>query len=115
MANRDRQHTEEIAAVAKAGAGRIIYTSGLKADDTALSIAAMHLPTEDAVRASGVPFTILRNSWYSENYGRDIPTVRETGVPQSSTGNGVVASASRSDLAEAIAVVVTTEGHEDKT
>jgi NAD(P)H dehydrogenase (quinone) len=67
------------------------------------------------VRASGVSYTILRNGRYSENYGRDIPTVRETGVPLSSTGDGVVASASRRDLTEAIAVVVTTEGHEDKT
>ncbi|TDP31456.1 hypothetical protein [Nocardia ignorata] len=53
LANRDRQHTEEIAAVAKAGAARIIYTSGLKADDTALSTAAMHLPTEDACVPAG--------------------------------------------------------------
>ncbi|WP_181697853.1 NAD(P)H-binding protein [Nocardia sp. GTS18] len=115
LANRDRQHAEVIAAAAQAGAGRIIYTSGLKADDTALPIAAMHLPTENAVRESGTPFTILRNGWYSENYARDIPTVRETGVLLSSTGNGAVASASRRDLAEAIAVVATTEGHEGNT
>ncbi|WP_280342554.1 hypothetical protein [Nocardia abscessus] len=75
----------------------------------------MHLPTENTLRASGVPFTILRNGWYTENYARDIPTVRETGVLLSSTGGGTVASASRRDLAEAIATVVVTDGHENKT
>ncbi|MFI6315491.1 SDR family oxidoreductase [Nocardia fusca] len=115
LANRDRQHAEVIAAATTTGAARLVYTSGLKADDTALPIAAMHLPTEEAVRAGGVPFTILRNGWYSENYARDIPTVRETGVLLSSTGQGVVASVSRQDLAEAIAAVVTTDGHENKT
>ncbi|PPJ22582.1 NAD(P)-dependent oxidoreductase [Nocardia nova] len=115
LTNRDRQHAEVIAAATKAGAARIVYTSGLKADDTPLPIAAMHLPTEQVVRASGVPFTILRNGWYSENYARDIPTARETGVLLSSTGEGVVASASRQDLAEAIAVVATSDGHEGKT
>jgi NAD(P)H dehydrogenase (quinone) len=115
LANRDRQHAEVIAAATKTGAARIVYTSGLKADDTALPIAAMHLPTEEGVRAGGVPVTILRNGWYSENYARDIPTVRETGVLLSSTGQGAVASVSRQDLAEAIAAVVTTDGHENKT
>ncbi len=115
MVNRDRQHADVMAAAENAGVARIVYTSGLKADDTPLPIAAMHLPTEQALRASGVPFTILRNGWYTENYERDIATVRETGVLLSSTGSGTVASASRQDLAEAIAVVATTEGHEGQT
>ncbi|MFD9547918.1 NAD(P)H-binding protein [Nocardia salmonicida] len=115
LAHRDRQHAQVITAAVQAGAARIVYTSGLKADDTALAIAAMHLHTEDAVRAAGVPFTILRNGWYSENYARDIPTVRETGVLLSSTGHGTVASASRQDLAEAIAAAVTTDGHHNTT
>ncbi|WP_109526718.1 MULTISPECIES: NAD(P)H-binding protein [Nocardia] len=115
LAHRDRQHAQVIAAAVQAGAARIVYTSGLKADDTALAIAAMHLSTEDALRAAGVPFTILRNGWYSENYARDIPTVAQTGVLLSSTGHGTVASASRRDLAEAIAAVATTDGHHNAT
>lgn len=115
LAHRDRQHAAAIAAAAEAGVARIVYTSGLKADDTPLAIAAMHLPTEDVLRASGIAHTILRNGWYSENYARDIATVRETGVLLSSTGQGTVASAARSDLAEAIAVVATSEGHEGMT
>lgn len=113
LVNRDRQHADVITAAAKTGVARIIYTSGLKADDTPLPIAAMHLPTETALRESGVPFTILRNGWYTENYARDIPAVRETGVLLSSTGHGTVASASRGDLAEAIAAVAVTDGHDN--
>lgn len=115
LEHRDRQHADAISAATSADAGHIIYTSGLKADDTPLMIAAAHLNTEHTLRASGAPFTILRNGWYTENYARDIPAVRKTGVLLSSTGDGHVASASRPDLAAAIAVVATTDGHHGAT
>jgi NAD(P)H dehydrogenase (quinone) len=58
---------------------------------------------------------VLRNGWYTENYARSIPAVRESGVLLSSVGDGRVASATRQDLAEAVAAVVTTDGHQSKT
>jgi NAD(P)H dehydrogenase (quinone) len=102
LVNRDRQHADAIAAAGRAGATHIVYTSGLRASESPSPIAASHTPTEDAVRASGVPFTILRNGWYTENYARDLPAVRTSGVLLASVGQGRVASASRRDFARAV-------------
>ena len=115
LAHRDRQHADVIAAAARAGAGHLVYTSALHADSSPSPIAASHAVTEDAVRASGLPFTVLRMGWYTENYQGSIPSVQATGVLLSSVGDGRVASATRQDLAEALAVVLTTDGHAGTT
>jgi NAD(P)H dehydrogenase (quinone) len=111
LANRDRQHAEVIAAAERAGAGHLLYTSGLRAAESPSPIAASHAVTENAVRASGIPFTILRMGWYTENYARDLPAVRESGALLASVGEGRVASATRRDLAGAVGAVVTGEDH----
>jgi len=111
LANRDRQHADAIGIAAKAGAGHLVYTSGLKASESPSPIAASHAATEDAVRGSGIPFTLLRNGWYTENYARSIDAVRAAGVLLASVGDGRFASASRRDFAQAVGAVVTTEGH----
>jgi NAD(P)H dehydrogenase (quinone) len=115
LANRDRQHADVIAAAQRAGAGHLVYTSGLRASDSPSPIAASHAATEDAVRTSGLPFTILRNGWYTENYQRSLPAVRASGVLLSSVGDGRVASATRQDFAEAVTAVVASEGHLGQT
>ena len=115
LANRDRQHADVIAAAKRAGAAHLIYTSGLRASESPSPIAASHAVTEDAVRTSGIPFTLLRNGWYTENYARSIDAVRATGVLLASVGDGRVASATRRDFAEAIGAVVTTDGHHGTT
>jgi NAD(P)H dehydrogenase (quinone) len=111
LVNRDRQHADAIAAAGRAVAAHIVYTSGLKASESPSPIAASHAPTEDAVRASGIPHTILRNGWYTENYARDLPAVRTSGVLLASVGEGRVASAARRDFAQAVGAVVTGDGH----
>jgi NAD(P)H dehydrogenase (quinone) len=115
LANRDRQHADVIAAAQRAGAGHLVYTSGLRASESSSPIAASHAATEDAVRTSGVPVTILRNGWYTENYQRSLPAVRASGVLLSSVGDGRVASAARLDFADAVAAVVTSDDHQGRT
>ena len=114
VGHRVRQHRNVIDAAAEAGVGRIAYTSVLSADDTPLVVAAEHLPTEEAVRASGLPFTLLRNGWYTENYGQAMKQAASTGVVVSSAGDGRVASATRADYAAATAAVLSTDGHAGK-
>jgi NAD(P)H dehydrogenase (quinone) len=106
------QHAAVIDAAASAGVGLLVYTSAPRADDTPLVLAPEHHATEELIRASGVPFTILRNNWYTENYAQGLATAREHGVLVTSAGDGRVASAPRSDYAEAAAVVLTENGHE---
>jgi NAD(P)H dehydrogenase (quinone) len=106
------QHAVVIDAAASAGVSHLVYTSAPRADDTPLVLAPDHRATEELIRASGVPFTILRNNWYTENYGPGLATAREHGVLVTSAGAGLVASAARSEYAEAAAVVLTENGHD---
>ncbi|MGD8167915.1 SDR family oxidoreductase [Herbiconiux sp. P16] len=105
-------HVNAIEAAQRAGIARIVYTSAPHATTSALVLAPEHKATEEALAASGLVTIILRNNWYSENYAAALAQARETGVFLTSTGAGRVASAARSDYAEAIAAVLTTPGHD---
>jgi NAD(P)H dehydrogenase (quinone) len=113
--NRFAQHASVIEAAKNAGVRHVYYTSGVRADDDRFEINADHRATEDALFASGVTYTILRNTWYIENYIQAMAATRFTGIFAAATGEAVVAAASRKDLAEALAVVVTTGGHDNVT
>ncbi|KQR54219.1 NAD(P)-dependent oxidoreductase [Leifsonia sp. Leaf336] len=106
------QHRNAIDAAARAGVGRIVYTSAPRATDTDLILAPEHAETERLLAASGLPVTVLRNNWYTENYAGQVDIAAATGELVGSAGDGRVASASRKDYAEAAAVVLTTDGHE---
>jgi NAD(P)H dehydrogenase (quinone) len=73
VGKRGTQHHNVIEAAKKAGVKRIVYTSLLHADTSPLNLAGEHLATETELKASGIPFTILRNGWYTENYTGSIP------------------------------------------
>ena len=103
------QHERVIAAAKRAGVGRIVYTSLLHADRSTLDLAADHLATERALRESGVPFTILRNGWYTENYTGSIPGALAGGAFLGSAGEGRISAAARVDFAEAAAVALTSD------
>lgn len=106
------QHRAIVDLAVRSGVGRIAYTSAPAADDTTLAVAPEHAATEALIRESGLPFTFLRNGWYTENYRPTFEQARESGLVIGSAGEGRVASAPRSDFAEAAAVVLTTDGHE---
>ena len=108
------QHVSVIAAAKRAGAQHVYYTSGVRADGGA-GINADHKATEDALIASGITYTILRNTWYIENYLQAMQGPRYTGIFSAAVGDAVVAAASRKDLAEALAVVITTGEHDNAT
>lgn len=106
------QHRNVVNAAQAAGVGFIAYTSAPKADSTDLALAPEHKATEELIRASGIPFAMLRNNWYTENYFQVLEQAQYTGLVIASLGDGTVASASRRDYAEAAAVVLAGEGHE---
>ena len=113
VGQRIAQHTNAIAAAKDAGIGRIVYTSAPHADTTTLILAPEHKATEELIRAAGIPFTILRNGWYTENYVQTVEQAGQTGEIIASVGDARVASASRADYADAVAAVLTTPGHEN--
>ncbi|VXD01699.1 SDR family oxidoreductase [Sphingomonas sp. 8AM] len=115
IGQRTAQHRNVIAAAKEAGIGRIVYTSLLHADTSPLDLAAEHRETEAALAAAGVPVTILRNGWYTENYLGAVRGALANGVLIGSAGGARIASAARADYAEAAAVVLTGPGHEGRT
>lgn len=114
VGRRKIQHENVIRAAKDAGVGRIVYTSLLRADSSSLSLAPEHAQTEDILKSSGIPHTILRNGWYTENYAGSIPGSIVAGAIVGSAGEGKISSASREDYAEAAAVVLTTGEHDGK-
>jgi NAD(P)H dehydrogenase (quinone) len=112
LGRREAQHGNVIKAATAAGVERIVYTSAPSATDTTLVLAPEHAATERLIAESGLPATIVRNGWYTENYLQTFDQARESGVVVASVGDASVASASREDYAEAAAVVLTTPGHE---
>jgi NAD(P)H dehydrogenase (quinone) len=111
LGQRVAQHGAVIDAAVRAGVEHLVYTSAPKADDTTLVVAPEHAATEQLLRESGLTTTILRNNWYLENYVPALEQARHTGVVLTSAGRGRVATALRSEYAEAAAVVLTDDAY----
>jgi NAD(P)H dehydrogenase (quinone) len=112
--DRAGQHRKVIAAAKAAGVKRLIYTSILKGDASPMILAADHIATEAAIRDSGIPATILRNGWYTENYTGALGAAVHHGAIIGAAGQGRVTSAARKDYAEAIAVTALDDSHANK-
>ena len=111
VGQRAAQHRNAIDAAREAGVTLLAYTSIARADTTTMLLAAEHKATEEYLRESGVPFTLLRNGWYLENYTAQLPVTLEHGAILGSAGDGKVSAATRADYAAAAAAVLTGEGH----
>jgi NAD(P)H dehydrogenase (quinone) len=114
VGQRTQQHANVIDAAKLAGVKWIVYTSLLHADKSSLSLAGEHLATETALKTSGIPHTILRNGWYTENYTGSVQGAIAAGAFIGSAGDGKIASAARADYAETAVAVLTNEGHVGK-
>jgi len=107
IGRRTEQHKNVINAAKAAGAKLFVYTSLLRADTSQLNIAAEHFATEVALQASGLPFIILRNGWYTENYTASVSPAVANGAFLGSAANGRIASAARVDYAAAAVAALT--------
>lgn len=107
VGRRARQHQAAIDAAVRAGVGLLAYTSLLHADTSPLGLADEHRQTEQALRASGLPFVLLRNGWYTENYLGAVGAALTHGALLGSAGEGRIASAARADYAAAAVAVLT--------
>lgn len=108
------QHRNVIEAAKEAGVKLIAYTSLLHADSSPLALSDEHVATEKMLQQSGIPFVLLRNGWYTENYLASIPPALQHGVFIGSAGDGKIASATRADYAAAAAKVITLENQAGK-
>ncbi|MET7671888.1 SDR family oxidoreductase [Micromonospora luteifusca] len=103
------QHTAVIDAAKLAGVERLIYTSILNADTTTNPLAPEHKATEEVLATSGLAHTVLRNSWYTENYTDQLPQYLKSGTILGATGGSKVSAATRADYAQAAVAALTRE------
>ena len=95
------QHMNVIAAAKTAGVSLVVYTGILNAEHTSNPLAGEHQDTERALRDAGVPFIVLRNGWYTENYTDRLAQYLEAGEIVGAAGHGRISAASRQDYAAA--------------
>jgi NAD(P)H dehydrogenase (quinone) len=113
LQRRVAQHRAAIAAAAAAGVRRVIYTSGSKPEPpNPAAVAASHHATEQALTASGLAWTVLRNSLYADYQASEAQRAIETGVLAHNRGAGRVAYVARDDCAAAAAAVLLQDGHD---
>lgn len=114
IGQRIAQHQNVISAAKAAEVKFIAYTSLLHADRSPLGLHVEHVATEKMLAEAGIPYTLLRNGWYSENYLASVPPALAHGVFPGAAGEGKIASATRADYAAAAARVLTEAGHAGK-
>ncbi|MBK9124039.1 MAG: SDR family oxidoreductase [Chloroflexi bacterium] len=111
--DRVQVHKAAIDAGVEAGVQRIVYLSFLNAaPDATFILARDHYHTEQAVRATGLDFTLLRNSLYADVmpgfFGKD-------GVVRGPAGDGRISVVTRDDIADVAAVVLADPSYNGQT
>jgi len=110
-----RQHLAAVAAAQKAGAKHILYTSMPNPETSVIPFAPDHLGTENAIKATGIAYTILRNGWYMENLFLALPHAIADGKWYSASGKGQLAHIARADIAKATAAALASGSTESFT
>lgn len=119
VVNRQIQHENVVNAAIEAGVKHIIYTSFQSKNETETSpiwmVAKSHLHTEKELKASGINYTILKNSLYMDLVPGFVgEKILETGVIFLPAGDGKVSAVLRSEMAEAAAEILVGSNHEGK-
>ncbi len=113
---RPRQNLNAIQAAGKAGVKRLAYTSFAGAGPTASAdhSVQVHWPTEQAMMASGMDYTILRHALYADIMVGDLDETLATGLLRRAGGFARCAYIARDDLGLSAATVLARPGHENR-
>ncbi len=109
------QHKAAVAAAASAGVKHIVYTSMPNPETSPVIFAPDHLGTEQAIKASGVAHTILRNCWYMDFLVPGLAFAVSSGKLISATGDGAAPYVTRADCARAAAAALASTDTSSKT
>ncbi len=111
-----KQHLNAVEAAKAAGVKHIIYTSMPNpVPESKVTFAGDHRGTEEAIKASGLTYTILRNTWYQENLLMSLPNALKSGQWFTSAGEGRTAHIAHADCAAALAAVLASDDTSNQT
>lgn len=113
---RPRQNLNAIEAAKQAGVRRLVYTSFAGAGPTASAdhTVEVHWPTEQALMASGMDYTILRHALYADIMVGDLDETLATGVLRRAGGSARCCYIARDDLGLSAATVLARPGHANR-
>jgi len=109
------QHKAAVAAAASAGVKHAVYTSMPNPETSPVVFAPDHLGTEQALAASGMSYTILRNCWYTEFLIPTLAPAVASGKLIAATGQGGSPYVTREDCAQAAAAALASTDASNKT
>jgi NAD(P)H dehydrogenase (quinone) len=117
MENRVQQHINAINAAKANGVKHIIYTGVLRSNPNSKFTAGVdHYHTEEYLKKSGVPYTMFRNTYYTDVLPMFLGDALASGNWYYAAGQSKATFASRTDMAEALANVLAEPGkHVNKT
>ena len=104
-----------IDAAAEAGVGLVVKASTMGADAGSFSSLAWHGELEEALKASGVPWTILQSNWYMTNLLPNAGQIAATGKIFMPAGDARIGMVDPVDTGRVGAAVVASDGHEGRT
>ena len=115
-AARLREHQNVIDAARQAGVRRLVYTSVVNpSPDSPFGASPSHFATEEYLRASGLAYTVFRNTLYLDILPMLVGEgTLPSGQLPAAAGEGRVSYALRAEIAEALAHVLTTTGHDNQ-
>jgi NAD(P)H dehydrogenase (quinone) len=115
VGRRVAQHTAAIAAAKEAGVARVAYTGIVNPTEANSAAAAPeHRGTEEALLASGLEWTMLRNGIYGDLTAQGLIQSIAAGRHVYNSGDGKTSYVTRADCAGAAAVVLSEDGHENR-
>jgi NAD(P)H dehydrogenase (quinone) len=109
------QHKTAVAAAVKAGVKHAIYTSMPNPETSPVVFAPDHLGTEEALAASGMSYTILRNCWYTDFLIPALAPAVASGTLTAATGQGAAPYVTREDCAHAAAAALASTDTSNRT
>jgi NAD(P)H dehydrogenase (quinone) len=111
-----QQNVNAIEAAQAVGVRHVVYASFLRAESPLVEHSRLvHFPTEQAIRKSGLGFTILRHALYADIVMGDLPDTLATGFFRRPGGKTRCAYISRADLGISAAQVLLRDEPSGKT
>ena len=102
-----RQNLNALEAAGDSGVGHVVYASFLRAESPRVEHSRLvHFPTEQAIRASGLGFTLLRHALYADILLGDLRDTLRTGLLHRPGGQARCAYIAREDLGYSAAQVL---------